>query len=360
MGCSSIDIEPRKLNIKYAINGTGKSTIAKAIQAKVTGNEDGLKQLLPFRYERDADEHQPSISGLEDFHSVQIFNEDYVNQYVYQPDELIKDSFTIFVKTPDYDRNMAEITQLLESISQTFQSHPELDQLIQTLNQFVVGFGKATQRGLSAASPIMKGLGRGNMIHNIPQGLESYAPYLQHTEGAKNVAWIKWQLSGNDYLEMADQCPYCSGSIEKTREKIKRVRNVFHVGDGTREAPMKCIGNGIEIPMTPDEVQKGTEDIKKYILDFDYQMAYQRMEDQNLLISLYDSTEANYEKLQIYRLIFIGRPMNVVVQKFVNETYHVENDYMFQLDPRIYDTVPQYIVDVCNQAINELRTVQPA
>lgn len=43
MGCSSIDIEPRKLNIKYAINGTGKSTIAKAIQAKVTGNEDGLK-----------------------------------------------------------------------------------------------------------------------------------------------------------------------------------------------------------------------------------------------------------------------------------------------------------------------------
>lgn len=136
--------------------------------------------------------------------------------------------------------------------------------------------------------------------------------------------------------------------------------NVFHVGDGTREAPMKCIGNGIEIPMTPDEVQKGTEDIKKYILDFDYQMAYQRMEDQNLLISLYDSTEANYERLQIYRLIFIGRPMNVVVQKFVNETYHVENDYMFQLDPRIYDTVPQYIVDVCNQAINELRTVQPA
>lgn len=116
---------------------------------------------------------------------------------------------------------------MLESISQTFQSHPELDQLIQTLNQFVVGFGKATQRGLSAASPIMKGLGRGNMIHNIPQGLESYAPYLQHTEGAKNVAWIKWQLSGNDYLEMADQCPYCSGSIEKTREKIKRVRNVY-------------------------------------------------------------------------------------------------------------------------------------
>lgn len=114
----AIDIQPHKLNIKYAINGTGKSTIAKAIEANVTGDEDKLKQLLPFKYEDDSDNHQPSISGLEDFHSIQIFNEDYVNQYVYQPDELIKDSFTIFVKTPDYERNMAEITQLLESISQ--------------------------------------------------------------------------------------------------------------------------------------------------------------------------------------------------------------------------------------------------
>ena len=31
-----------------------------------------------------------------------------------------------------------------------------------------------------------------------------------------------------------------------------------------------------------------------------------------------------------------------------------------ELDPRIYDTVPQYIVDVCDQAINELREVHPA
>lgn len=136
--------------------------------------------------------------------------------------------------------------------------------------------------------------------------------------------------------------------------------NVFHVGDGTREIPRKCVGNGIGNPMTPDEIQKGTEDIKSYIPDFDYQTAYQRMENRNLLITLYDSTKANYEKLQIYRLIFIGRAMNVVVQKFVNETYHVENNYMFQLDPRIYDTVPQYIVDVCDQAINELREVQHA
>lgn len=112
--------------------------------------------------------------------------------------------------------------------------------------------------------------------------------------------------------------------------------------------------------MTPDEIQKGTEDIKKYIPDFVYQTAYQRMEDQNMGETLYDSAEANYEKLQIYRFIFIGKTISVVVRKFVNEIYHIENDYIFRLNLRIYDTVPQHIVDVCNQAINEFRTVQPA
>lgn len=41
---------------------------------------------------------------------------------------------------------MEAITELLENVSQTFQSHPELDELLQTLNQFIVGFGKATQK----------------------------------------------------------------------------------------------------------------------------------------------------------------------------------------------------------------------
>lgn len=135
--------------------------------------------------------------------------------------------------------------------------------------------------------------------------------------------------------------------------------NVFHVGNGSRDTPIKYVGNSVEMPMTQDEIQKGTDEIREFIPDFDYQTEYQRMENQNLLVSLYDSTEANYEKLQIYRLIFIERPINLVVQKFVNETYHVENDYIFQLDPRIYDTVPQYIIDICDQAINEIRESQP-
>ena len=108
---------------------------------------------------------------------------------------------------------------MLESINITFQSHPELEELIKIFQQFIEGFGKA-KSGYSAAGAIGKGIGKGNKIDNIPEGLEVYEPYLKNND---NVKWIKWQLEGKHYLDMAEQCPYCSGSIKETRETILKL-----------------------------------------------------------------------------------------------------------------------------------------
>ena len=51
---------------------------------------------------------------------VSVFNEKYIEDYVYQQNELIKNSFEIFVKSPDYDTHIKEIEKLLESINITF------------------------------------------------------------------------------------------------------------------------------------------------------------------------------------------------------------------------------------------------
>ncbi|QBL10451.1 hypothetical protein E0Z06_13390 [Rheinheimera sp. D18] len=47
---AKVAIVPSKLNIKFAPNGTGKSTISKAIQYAVTGDEKALFELLPFKF----------------------------------------------------------------------------------------------------------------------------------------------------------------------------------------------------------------------------------------------------------------------------------------------------------------------
>lgn len=217
------DLIENRLNIKYAINGTGKSTISKAIDAFVENNEDKKKALLPFKYYGDSEEHLPELTGIEQFGKISVFNEKYIEDYVYQQNELIKNSFEIFVKTADYDKHINEIEKLLNGINVTFKDHPELEMLIRVFQQFIDGFGKA-KSGYSAAGAIGKGIAKGNKIDNIPIGLEMYEPYLKNSE---NVKWIKWQIDGKSYLDMADQCPYCTGSVKETKDTILKVSNEY-------------------------------------------------------------------------------------------------------------------------------------
>ena len=92
--CNSIDeavisIEVGRLNIKYGTNGTGKSTIALAVDFGSNPDAD-LSQLTPFKY-RSGDPTttpKPSIEGAGQFSTVAVFNEEYVNKFVFQQDEV--------------------------------------------------------------------------------------------------------------------------------------------------------------------------------------------------------------------------------------------------------------------------------
>lgn len=175
----TFDIIENRLNIKYAINGTGKSTIAKAIDAFINDDEDKKKSLLPFKYYGKDSEKAPELTGCELIKRISVFNEKYIEDYVFQQTELLKNSFEIFVKTEDYEKHVIEIEKLLNGINVTFQNYPELDLLIKVFQQFIDGFGKA-KGGYSAAGAIGKGIGKGNKIDNIPEGLEVFEPYLKN------------------------------------------------------------------------------------------------------------------------------------------------------------------------------------
>ena len=200
-----VSIVEGALNIKYAINGTGKSTISKAITTVVNRDDKALDLLVPYQYINDPT-HRPTVVGVDNVHKVMTFDEAYIDQYMYQADDLLKDSFEILVRTPDYDRHMAEIGQLLSETKESFQSNPELDSLIQAFSSFLDGCGRS-QTSIAASGPIYKAFGKGNRINNIPAELEAFSPYLSNTQEASNVKWLKWQVDGKKFLEIADQCP---------------------------------------------------------------------------------------------------------------------------------------------------------
>lgn len=224
--CNNIDstticISESKLNIKFAPNGTGKSTIAKSIMYRAQDDEESLKSLLPFKYRtNNPDNVLPEVTIPEQINNVLCFNEEYVNQFAFKSDELLSNSFDILIRTDAYTEAEQEIDQIVQNIRQLFVNDSDLETLIANLKEMGAAF-KLTKTGLSKASSGMKGLSGGNKIEHIPHGLEPFSPFIK---SSNNVNWIDWQTKGfKDFSELSDCCPFCSTNSEDKKEQIEKV-----------------------------------------------------------------------------------------------------------------------------------------
>jgi energy-coupling factor transporter ATP-binding protein EcfA2 len=230
--CNNIEhgivaIQEGALNIKYAINGTGKTTLAKAISCAAAGNPDSsrlLADLIPFKYRAAGGTVTPSVTGIDAIGPIKIFDESYINAFVFQQDDLLKGSFEIFIRTEKYDQGLEEIEDLIKEVKTALTSDPEIERLIADFEEISGSFGKPTKAGIHGSSNLAKALKDGNKVENIPIGLEGYASYIRHESGYK---WIKWQQDGSTYLNVGEDCPYCTSDIKEKRETIERVSAVY-------------------------------------------------------------------------------------------------------------------------------------
>jgi ABC-type dipeptide/oligopeptide/nickel transport system ATPase subunit len=223
--CNNIDLakialSDNKLNIKFAPNGTGKSTVAKAIMYSTAEDANLLNELMPFKLRgSNPDNKKPEIIGTENIKKLMCFNEDYVNQFVFKKDELLSNSFDIFIRTGSYKEKEIEIEDLVTEIKKLFNNNPELENLIATLKEMSGSF-KLTSSGLSKSSTGMKGLSGGNKIQHIPAGLEAFQPFIQ---SQNSVGWIDWQTQGYEFFDLVDTCPFCTSDAADRKEQIKKV-----------------------------------------------------------------------------------------------------------------------------------------
>lgn len=204
------------LNIKFGPNGLGKSSIAKAIVCRAR-NDDTLKSLVPFKNRGISDAPEPLVNGIDDLSSALVFDEEFVNQFAFQKDEVLKNSFEIFIKTPEYSAAMQEIEDLLVGIRSAFSESPEIEQTTKDLKDLRDAFGKSNKDGsIAKSSKVLKAFGGGNKIDNIPDSLAPYELFIRSPNPSK---WIGWQMKGNEYLDLGDTCPYCSASLKEEEQK---------------------------------------------------------------------------------------------------------------------------------------------
>lgn len=315
--CNNIDlanikIKEHELNIKYGINGTGKSTISKAIKYSIENN-NRLIELKPFKHLKSDEEIIPKVEGVEKWNTVSIFNEEYVNQYVFQEDEILKNSYEIFIKNEEYDNLMVEIENLVIEVRDTFNKNPELDILIQDLNTLTECFGKSSS-GYSASGSIGKGLKNGNKIIHIPDELEEYGDYIKSNINSK---WIKWQMSGKEYLDISCKCPFCTSDITTKKEKVLKVSEEYDSKYIEHLNKVMEVFNNLKLYFT-DETNKKIDEIIKSINGL-------------------SSEHINYLKI-------IKSQSNVLLDKFNG----LKNLSFFSLKDvdEIIDEIKKYIIDL--------------
>lgn len=217
-----IEITNNKLNIKFGINGTGKSTITRAIKYCIDSPEL-LKELIPFKHRNSEIEVVPEITMTEEIKSVLIFNEEYLNQFLFKEDELISNSYEIFINTPEYKISTDQIEQLLSEIKKVFSENEDLNKTISDFENLSKSFA-TTQTGLSKSSALYKGLKEGNKIQHIPDSLKGYSKLIKDKSCVK---WLDWQNNGAQFLEISDDCPYCTSPTTENKETIKSVSTFY-------------------------------------------------------------------------------------------------------------------------------------
>ena len=338
----SLHLEESRLNIKYAINGTGKSTVAKAIEYTATHNEAALKGLTPYIYSGTTDaEHLPSVDGLPADLRIAVFDEGYVNQYVFLEDELVKNSFDIFIKTENYERQLAEIDGLVANIRTIFEDNPELESLIADMNEFISSFGSA-RSGIANNGVLVKGLGSGNLIQNIPQGLEDYSAFLTDN---KNAKWLKWQSDGRDYMEIGSRCPFCAVDLAPQREKIERIKT---------EYDSKTIEHLSKILILFERLSHYfSEDTNARVQEITSSVNGISEEQKNYCVGIKRDVEVLQGKLQDLKRIGFDSLKDIDRLADALDGYKIQMEYLVHLNTPF--TVQK--VDIINASIEQLRTV---
>jgi energy-coupling factor transporter ATP-binding protein EcfA2 len=211
---ATVSLQSNALNIKYGPNGIGKSTIAKSIAFAVKA-DGSLQALKPFKYRSQAG-HEPNVQGAESIKSALVFDDEYVSQFVFQRDEVLKNSFDIFIKNEGYIEAMSEIEILLQGIKSSFEGNENLTSAIKDLTEIRDAFGLTKAGAISKSSKGFKAFGLGNKVMNVPDTLLAFEAFIK---SEKPASWITWQSKGNDFVDLSDNCPYCSSDISKPEQK---------------------------------------------------------------------------------------------------------------------------------------------
>lgn len=208
-----INIYDKCLNIKYGFNGTGKSTIAKAIA--YFNDKDKLNSLTPYNATTDENSRVDVDVGVPYKH-VMIFNEEYVKQFIFTNKGSFDNSFEVLLKNEACEQLVLQTENQMESLYSQLSADSLLESvysLISSLDDKIKNTNNQIDKRGSVGE-LINGYGDGFFNHKELLAYKSYyeSPFDVVSE------WAKWRCSGISLMENKSMCPFC---MEKFKDETK-------------------------------------------------------------------------------------------------------------------------------------------
>ena len=331
---ADITVEKNSLNIKYGMNGTGKSTIAKAIESR-----EDLSELKTFESDL-----EPEIEISENISNVAIFNNDFINRITFNGSEVIENGFEVFVKTDEYDRKRKEITDILNKLNrETFKD--------ETINNLRNGFLNITNKiQLNAnqtikRNPAYKSILKKENMFEVPNSLEKYSEFIKDEN--KNINWVDWKNKGFEFDEK-NKCPFCAEKLVETYAEEKEAFKENYTKSGMKNLSevleaLESIKDYLSIEQYKKLISCIKEDKNEADIDFIYQkfmLEVTYLNDKFEKIYQFDSYNIKNSE--------IGNLANKVRDLIINkeELEYFNNEIIFELIDNITKKINEIIAKI--------------
>jgi len=225
----SFKLQTDTINIKYAQNGTGKSTIGEALQHYVLGDISSTVELQSFLTTEPPlvsvsieNENGTYVESPAFFNHVEIFNEKFVNDIVFKDNQAITDSFNVFIRTTDYNKKKEVLDDKLIDLVKHMNNDEITTAFYSTLSSvlsrfFINNDGTIAKKGLfkDALNPAN--------TYQIPAELSKYKKFFAKDT---RVSWITWKSQGYEFVKEEQNCPFCATDI--VQEEMQKDEEIFN------------------------------------------------------------------------------------------------------------------------------------
>lgn len=338
---ANIKIEEGTLNIKYGSNGTGKSTISKAIFLKTHGNNSELQSLQPYGAN---ETEKPEVNGVT-FNKVMVFDESYVNSYLFKEKSFLENSFRVFLKSEECEKLAGDIAELLSELQGIFQQN----EAIQNIRAFLPKYaetvkysdGEISKKG--GVGEFLKGNGAGFDKYDELKGYKSF----YDRDMISVTKWAKWRNDGIKQMH-GENCPFCADKLKKEIDKENEV--ISKVFKNSALSTANAVLEYLHEAVAKNYInQNAISVLQEYI-------SSTGKEDSLVseLKSLGTETEYLYKKIE---KICLFRPMNVTHEQLENIDNNLNEMYIDKRQiNKFYSTELIYeMVDEVENKINNLK-----